>query len=200
MNLYFGLFCSPSVLFNSSELGFDFFASRNNARQKNLNKRLLIPILHMFACLVSIHRKMWIQQQTSCLHHRLVSLAWFWCYGGSYLFQKYSSLHAQSLNNICTVATPGQTLARWCSWRAVYLFHRLHSPHPKPQPAHFNNSTTRQPRSEKPLQTSGSHTFLSFSCFSIANLEAVPIYGIIIANKSFSSANLQNGPCLFFSR
>ena len=27
MNLYFGLFCSASVLFNSSsELGFDFFA------------------------------------------------------------------------------------------------------------------------------------------------------------------------------
>ena len=26
MNLYFGLFCSAGVLFNSSELGFDFFA------------------------------------------------------------------------------------------------------------------------------------------------------------------------------
>ena len=112
MNLYFGLFCSASVLFNSSELGFDSFASRNNAWQTNLNKRLLIPVLHMFVCLVSIHRKMWIQEQTSCLHQRLVSLAWFWCYGGSYFFQKYSSLHAQSLNNICTVATPGQILAR----------------------------------------------------------------------------------------
>ena len=57
---------------------------------------------------------------------------------------------------------------------AVKLFHRLHSPHnPKPQPGHFNNSTTRRPRSEKPLQTSGSRTFLSFSCFSIANQEAV---------------------------
>ena len=33
------------------------------------------------------------------------------------------------------------------------------------KPAHFNNSTTRRPRSEKPLQTSGSCTFLSFSCF-----------------------------------
>ena len=29
------------------------------------------------------------------------------------------------------------------------------------------------PLSEKPLQTSGSRTFLSFSCFSIANQEAV---------------------------
>ena len=47
-------------------------------------------------------------------------------------------------------------------------------PHnPKPQPGHFNNSTTRRPRSEKPLQTSGSRTFLPFSCFSIANQEAV---------------------------
>ena len=26
MNLNFGLFCSAGVLFNSSELGFDFFA------------------------------------------------------------------------------------------------------------------------------------------------------------------------------
>ena len=44
---------------------------------------------------------------------------------------------------------------------------------PKPQPVHFNNSTTRRPRSEKSLQTSGSRTFLSFSCLSIANQEAV---------------------------
>ena len=96
---------------------------------------------------------------------------WFWCYGGSYLFQKYSSLQSRSLNNICTVAIPGQILARQCSWRAVKLFHRLHCPHH--QPAHFNNSTTRRPRSEKPLQTLGSRTFVSFSCFSIANQEAV---------------------------
>ena len=49
-----------------------------------------------------------------------------------------------------------------------------HSPHnPKPQPGHFNNSTTRRLRIEKPLQTSGSRTFLSFSCFSIANLLTV---------------------------
>ena len=130
------------------------------AWQRDLKKRLLIPILRMFACLVSIHSK------ASCLHQRQVSLAWFWCYGGSYFFQKYSSLHSRSLNNICTIAIPGEILARWCSWRAVELSHRLHSPHnPKPKPAHFNNSTTRRPRSEKPLQTFGSRTFLSFSCF-----------------------------------
>ena len=39
-----------------------------NAWQRNLKKRLMIPILYMFACLVSIHSKMWIQQETSCLH------------------------------------------------------------------------------------------------------------------------------------
>ena len=43
---------------------------------RNLKKRLLIPILHMFACLVSIYTAKFefIQQQTSCLHQRLVSL------------------------------------------------------------------------------------------------------------------------------
>ena len=46
-------------------------------------------------------------------------------------------------------------------------------PNPKSQPGYFNNYTTRRPRSEKPLQTSGSRTFLSLSCFSIANQEAV---------------------------
>ena len=89
-------------------------------------------------------------------------------------FQKYSSLHSRSLNNICTVAI----------WDRYWLVNAvgepfscptgLTAPHnPKPQPGHFNNSTTRRPRSEKPLQTSGSRTFLSFSCFSIANQEAV---------------------------
>ena len=57
---------------------------------------------------------------------------------------------------------------------SLELSHRLHSPHnPKPQSGDFNNSTTRRPRREKPLQTSGSRTFLSFSYFSIANQEAV---------------------------
>ena len=31
MNLNFGLFCSAVVLFNSSELGFDFLLLHNNA-------------------------------------------------------------------------------------------------------------------------------------------------------------------------
>ena len=88
-------------------------------------------------------------------------------------FQKYSSLLSRSLNNICTVAI----------WDRYWLVNAVGEPYscptgltarhnPKPQPGHFNNST-RRPRSEKPLQTSGSRTFLSFSCFSIANQEAV---------------------------
>ena len=80
-----------------------FLLLHNNAWQRDFKKRLSIPILHMFASLVSIHSKMWIQQQTSYLHQRLVSLAWYWCYGGSYLFQKYLFLHSRSLNSICTV-------------------------------------------------------------------------------------------------
>ena len=89
-----------------------FLLLHNKAWERNLKKRLLTSITHMFACLVSIDSNIWIQQQTSCLHERLVSLAWFWCFGGSYLFQKYSSLHSRRLNNICTVAIPGQILAR----------------------------------------------------------------------------------------
>ena len=38
MNLNFGLFCSAGVLFNSSELGFDFLLLHNNASQRNLKK------------------------------------------------------------------------------------------------------------------------------------------------------------------
>ena len=37
MNFYFGLFCSAAVIFNSSELGFDFFAF---ARYKCSTKKL----------------------------------------------------------------------------------------------------------------------------------------------------------------
>ena len=46
---------------NSSELRFDFVGfGAIKARQRNLKKRLLIPILFMSSCLVSTHSKMWI--------------------------------------------------------------------------------------------------------------------------------------------
>ena len=168
---YFGLFCSAAVLYNSSELGFDFFAF---ARYKCLTKRLEEKSFDSYSSYVRLFGFYTLQNFVFTSKTDMVSLAWFWCYGRSYLFQKYSSLHPRSLNNICTIAIPGEILASWCSWRAVELSHRLHSPHnPKPKPAHFNNSTTRRPRSEKPLQTLGSRTFVSFFCFSIANQEAV---------------------------
>ena len=46
---------------NSSELTFDFVCfGAIKVWQRNLKKRLLIPILCMFSCLASIHSKMWI--------------------------------------------------------------------------------------------------------------------------------------------
>ena len=117
MALYFGLlslaFCVPV------SWGSFFFCFCATMLDKETWRKdcWSIPFLHMFSCLVSIYSKMWIQQQTSCLHQRLVFHAWFWYYGGSYLFDKYSSLHMWSLNNIYTVAILGQTLLE--SRRAV---------------------------------------------------------------------------------
>ena len=129
---------------------------------RNLKKRLSIPIRHTFPCLVSIHRKMLIQRQTSCLNQdwspsRGSGAMWI------ILFQKCLSLHSRSLNNICTVVIPGQILARQCSWRSIELSNRLQNPHnSKPPPGDFNNSRTQWPQSEKPLQTSRSCTLLVF--------------------------------------
>ena len=76
-------------------------------------------------------------QRASCLHQRLVSLALFRCYGGSYLFDRYLSLHTRNLNSICRVVILAQSLFLLCSRRAVELPHRLHSPRPKPQRGHL---------------------------------------------------------------
>ena len=64
------------------------------------------------------------------------------------------------------------------SRRAVPQASQPHNP--KPQPGHFNNSTTRRPRNEKPPQSSGSRTFLSFPCFSIADQEAVSLSAALL--------------------
>ena len=63
---------------------------------------------------------------------------------------------------------------------------------PKPQPGHFKNSTTRRQRSEKPLQNSGSRTFLSFSCFSVENQEAVSRSAALLLR--IKALALQKGP------
>ena len=129
----------------------------------------------MFACLVSIHSKMSIQQQTSCLHQSKtglprVVLLLRWDLFVPEIFVSPLSEFEQHLYS----SNPRPDTGSLYSRRAVELSHRLHSPHnPKPKSGHFNNSTTRRSRSEKPLQPSGSRTFLSFSCFSIANQEAV---------------------------
>ena len=99
-------FVAPAFCWIPVSQGSILLPLHTNAWQRNLKKGLLIPILHMFACFVSIHSKLSIQ----CW--RLVSLAWLWCYGGSYLFQKCTSLHSRSLRNIFTAAIPGQKLAR----------------------------------------------------------------------------------------
>ena len=50
----------------------------------------------------------------------------------------------------------------------------------------------QRPRSEKPLQTSGSRTFLSLSCFSIANEEAVSRSAVLLLRMK--ALALQNRP------
>ena len=108
-------FVAPPVLFNSSELGFDFFAF---ARYKCLTKKLEEKAIESSPSYVRLFGFYARQNVNSAANFVFTSktagqsLAWFWCYGGSYLFQKYSSLHSRSLNNICTVAIPGEILAR----------------------------------------------------------------------------------------
>ena len=63
--------------------------------------------------------------------------ALFRCYGGSYLFDRYLSLHTRNSNSICRVVILAQKVFLLCSQRAVELPHRLHSPHPKPQQGHL---------------------------------------------------------------
>ena len=113
MNLYFGLFCIAGVLC-SSELGFDFFASE----QQCLTKKLEEKTVDRFLFFICFH--VWFLYTAKCEFSSKLrvyikdwsSLALFRCYGGSYLFDKYSSPHNQSLNNICTVAILGHTLSR----------------------------------------------------------------------------------------
>ena len=113
-------------------------------------------------------------QRASCLHQISISLMLFWCYGGSYLFDRYLSLHTRSLNSLCRLVILAQTVFLLCRQRAVEVPHRLHSPHPPSKAsARTFNSTTWWLRSENSLRTSRLGTFFSFSSFSIADQEAV---------------------------
>ena len=108
MNLDFGLFCSASVLFNSSsELGFDIFALAIEEKTDD-----------SYSSYVRLFGFYTQQNVNSAANFVFTSKAGLprvvlgWCYGGFYLFQKYSSLQSWSLNSIFTVAIPGQILAR----------------------------------------------------------------------------------------
>ena len=170
-------FVAPPVLFNSSELGFDFFAF---TRYKCLTKELEENAIESSSSYVRLFGFYARQNMNSAANFVFasktsVSLAWFWCYGGSYLFQKYSSLHSLSeFEQHMYSSDPRRDTGSLMQLESRRAAPQVSQPHnPKAQPGHFNNSTTRRSRREKPLQTLGSSTLLSFSCFSIANQEAV---------------------------
>ena len=105
MNLYFGLFCSAVVLFDSSERGYDFCAF---ARYKCLTKKLeekTYDSYSLYVCLFGFYTEQNVNSAanfvfTSKTGLPRVVLVLLWVL----FFQKYSSLHSRSLNNICTVA------------------------------------------------------------------------------------------------
>ena len=79
-------------------------------RVKNSNP--LLTELIISRCYLK-HTKFYLEHKaSSVVFTSKVSLVWFWCYDGSYLFQKYSSLHSRRLYSIRTVAIPGEILAR----------------------------------------------------------------------------------------
>ena len=139
----------------------------------------------MLYCLVSIHRKMWIQQQTLCLHQRLVFLRWFrWVL---FVWQIFVSPHLQFEQHTYSSDPRLDTvsLLQLESRRAVP---QASQPLSKALARTFNY-TTRRPQSEKPLQTSGSRTFVFISLFFDSRPGSCQlICGISIANKRFSSA------------
>ena len=126
-------------------------------------------------------------QRASCLHQRLVSLALFRCYGGSYLFDRYLSLHTRNLNSICRVVILAQSLFLLCSRRAVELPHRLHSPRPKPQRGHLILQLDGR-EVEIHCRLPDHAPFFISLFFESRPGSCQPICSILITNKSFRSA------------
>ena len=111
MSLHFGLFCSAGVLFNSSEVGFDFFAFAQcltkKLEEKTIDSYSLYDRLFGFYTHQNVNSAAnFVFTSETGLPRVVLVLRWV------LFFQKYSSLHCRSLNNICTVAIPGQILAR----------------------------------------------------------------------------------------
>ena len=114
MNLYFGLFCIAGALC-SNKLGFDFLAFVQQCLTKKLKEKTvdrflcficsLVWFLYTAKCKFSRKLRVYIKERSS-LRVSGVTV------GLTYLFDTYSSLHARTLNNMCTVAILGQTLSR----------------------------------------------------------------------------------------
>ena len=102
---------------------------------------------------------------------------------GSCLFDRYLSLHTRSLNSICKLVILAQKLFLLCSPRAVEPPHRLHSPHPKPQRGHLILQLE-----DSAADFRMTHIFFIFLFFDSRPGSCKAICGIIISNKSFSSA------------
>ena len=158
MNLYFGLICSADVLFNSSVLGFDFFAFA-----QCLTKKLEEKTIDSYPSYIRLFG-FYTQRNVNSAGLPRVVLVLRWVL---FVPEIFVSPHSEFEQHMYS-SDP-----RPDSGSSMQLSHRLQSPHSKPQPGNFNNSTTRRPRSKKPLQTSGSSTFLSRFCFSITSQEAV---------------------------
>ena len=156
MNLSFGLFCSAGVLFNSSELGFDVFAFETWRKDYWFLFFIcsLVWFLYTAKCEFSSKLRVYIKVPRVVLVLR-------WVLFVPEIFVFPPSEFEQNMYSSDPRPDAGSSM-QLESCRAVPQASQPHNP--KPQPGHFNNSTTRRPRSEKPLQISGSRTFLSFSC------------------------------------
>ena len=126
-----------------------------------------------------------MQRQTPCLHQRLLSLSWIYV---DHIFAETIvspfSEFEQHMYSSDPRPDTGSSMQRDpynCTTDFTASIIQSVS-----QKILILNSTTRRPRSEKPLETSGSVVFLFFHS---KPRSCRPICGIIIANKSLSSAN-----------
>ena len=174
MNLYFGLFCTTGVLFiNSSELGFNFLGVCTIMFDKETWRKdcwflffmcSLVWLLYTEKCEFSsklrFYIKDWSPSRGSGATVGLIFPEIFVSPLSEFEQHMYSSDPRTDTGSLMQLESRGAV------------------PQASQPPIIQSLSQDiliipRQPRSEKPLQTSGSRTFLSFSCFSIAKQVAV---------------------------
>ena len=135
----------------------------------------------MFSCLVSIHSKMWIQKQISCVHQRLVSLAWLRCNG--LICSTNIRLYTLGVWTTCVKYPPlaGHFLVNAVGEGLAVPIQSLS------QDNEFHNLTAAKWKKHCRL---GDHAyfFFFFLFFDMKPGSYQPIGGIIIASKSLSSA------------